>query len=226
MAPNNPSSTQDSDFNGKLQVPRNAQYGIHIVSARPQAQIPGSQNISAARTVNDPNQALLSPMKLAASLRKLNLGGKSPVSPSAAVFQTPHPVTQAAPPISPPSRPMSDEEFARLLQAEEDGAAFTQYSSQPPSLSPFHAGPSSSPAPPSPRPTHLTVPLVEIPHPPTRCPGLGPRMKGTDPTMLASPVPPPEIPSPKSKPQASDHNDLASLMHHLYIVHSFVCLGL
>ena len=226
MTPNNPSSTDNEYFDGKLHVPWNAQYGIHVVSAPAQAQIPASQNISAARAVNDPNQALLSPMKLAASLRKLSLGNNNPASPSNAVLQTPHPVTRGPPPIAPPSRPMSDEEFARLLQLEEDAAAFNRYSSQPHSFSPLHTGPSSSPTPRSPRTTHLTRPPAEIPPPPTGCPGLGPKRKGIVPTMPASPIPPPEIPPPRPKPQASDHNDLASIMHHLYIVYSFVCLDL
>ena len=129
------------------------------------ASQPHSPRASATHAGSTSAQGLLSPMRLAASLRKSGLGSKTPSSPSFPVPQTNSNPRRPAP--NPqhsdlaPSGPSSDEELARLLQAEED-AAFNTYDRRP--AIPM-AGPSSPVSMRSPVPNPIPR-EPEIPPPP------------------------------------------------------------
>jgi hypothetical protein len=191
MPPNNPYATNNEHYARTLQ----AEFGAH--SPQPQSQRPPCLGPSAIQPASTPAQGLLSPMRLAASLRKLNGGNGTPASPSFSVTQ----VYSTPPPSAPNpqhSAPSSDEEFARILQAEED-AAFRAYDRQP--VSPV-AGPSSPAVMQSPAP-NLIPPQPEIPPPP----GFG--MKGKAPANSNRP----EIPRANRNGTSSHSSGIAPMMH-------------
>lgn len=191
MPPTSPNITDDEYYSRALQ----AEWGAH--SPQPQHQRPPTLGPSASDTARTSAHGLLSPMRLAASLRKLGGGDRTPASPSFAVTQA---YSTLAPPAPNPQRstPPSDEEFARFLQAEED-AAFRAYGRQP--VSPV-AGPSSPAAMRSPAPK-LVPPQPEI-HPP---PGFG--RKGKAPMKSSHP----DLPPAYGTGTSSHYRGVAPMMH-------------
>jgi hypothetical protein len=117
MPPNNLYITDDEYYTRTLQAERSAH--------SPQIQSEGAASLgpslgpSAAHSASTSAQGILSPMRLAASLRKLSGEHRTSASPSFSVTQV---YSTSPPPAANPqhSGPSSDEEFARFLQAEED----------------------------------------------------------------------------------------------------------
>jgi hypothetical protein len=122
MPPNNPYATNNEHYARTLQ----AEFGAH--SPQPQSQRPPTLGLSATHPASTSAQGLVSPMRLAASLRKLGGGNRIPASPTISGTQA-YSIPPPHAPNSQHSVPSSDEEFARFLQAEED-AAFRTYDRQ------------------------------------------------------------------------------------------------